>query len=67
MKTNILKGKIVSAGYTQRSLAPKMNMSANTLCKKINGKAPFDTDEIYHLCDLLHIEDDQEKAYIFLT
>ena len=71
MRTNELKGKIVAAGYSQRSLAAAMknagtSMSENTLSKKVNGLTPFNTDEIYCLCDLLSINDDNEKAYIFL-
>ena len=66
MKTNMLKGKIIAAGYTQRTLAPLLNMSENTLSKKVNGQTAFDTDEVMHLCDLLHIDDNEEKAYIFL-
>ena len=67
MQPNILKGKIVMAGYSQRSLAKELHMSVNTLNSKVNGKIPFDTDEVTRLCDLIHITDDAEKAYIFLT
>ena len=66
MRSNILKGKIVSAGYTQKTLAPLMHMSKNTLSKKLNGTAQFTTEQVIRLCDLLQIVDDQEKAYIFL-
>lgn len=66
MKVNELKGKMVAAGYTQRSLAREMNMSTTTLSKKVNGRAAFDTDEVVHLCDLLGIVTNDEKAYIFL-
>lgn len=71
MKTNELRGKIAAAGYTQSSLATAMNqagvrISKNTLSKKVNGKAAFDTDEVICLCDLLSIHDNNEKAYIFL-
>lgn len=72
MQTNALRGKIAAAGYNQNSLALAMRqkgikMSKNTLSKKVNGKAPFDTDEIVCLCRLLGIVDDSEKAFIFLT
>ncbi len=71
MQTNVLKGKIVAAGYSQSSLATAMcesgfKMSKNTLSKKINGRSPFDTDEVICLCDLLGICDNNEKALIFL-
>lgn len=66
MQANLLKGKIVAAGHSQTSLAKAMNMSKNTLSKKINGKATFDTDEVIRMCALLNIVDNDEKAYIFL-
>ena len=67
MQANILKGKIVAAGYTQRSLSKKLDMSENTLSSKLNGKSAFTMDEVIHLCDLLSIVDNEEKAYIFLS
>lgn len=71
MRTNELKGKIVAAGFTQRTLAEAMTaagskISENTLSKKVNGRVPFDTGEVVCLCDLLRITDNSEKAYIFL-
>lgn len=66
MQTNILRGKMVAAGYNQRTLAAELNMSKNTLSSKISGKKPFNTDEIVRVCDLLSIDDNAEKAYIFL-
>lgn len=71
MRTNELKGKIVAAGFSQGTLANAMSQrgvktSKNTLSKKVNGRAPFTTDEIVCLCDLLSIVDNNEKAYIFL-
>lgn len=66
MSTNKLKGKIVEAGYTQRSLALEIGMSKNTLNSKVNGKIPFNTVEIEAICMKLGITDPAEKALIFL-
>ncbi len=66
MLRNKLKGKIVEAGYTQRSLAKEIGMSKNTLNSKVNGKIPFNTDEIERICVTLCIVDPMEKASIFL-
>ncbi len=66
MLRNKLKGKIVEAGYTQRSLAKEVGMSKNTLNSKVNGKVPFNTDEIERICASLSIVDPVEKAAIFL-
>lgn len=72
MLTNELKGKIVAAGYSQKTLAEAMTeagnrISENTLSKKVNGRVPFDTVEIECICNLIGIHDNSEKAYIFLT
>ena len=72
MLTNELKGKIVAAGYSQKTLAEAMSkkgipISENTLSKKVNGRVPFDTDEVVCICDLLSILDNDEKAHIFLS
>lgn len=66
MKTNLLKGRIVAAGYNQKTIATLINMSPNTFGKKINGKTPFNTDEIGKICEVLLISSDQEKIEIFL-
>lgn len=67
MVTNKLKGKIVEAGYSQRSLALELGISKNTLNAKINGKLPFNTVEIEKICEKLGIHDCVEKASIFLA
>lgn len=71
MQSNLFRGKMVAAGYTQNSLATAMTkkgvkISKNTLSKKINGIVPFNTDEVICICDLCNIVDNDEKAYIFL-
>lgn len=67
MMINRLKGKITEAGYTQRTLAQKLNMSKNTLNSKVNGKTSFNISEIEALCAILGITDNSEKAQIFLS
>lgn len=59
--------KIAEAGYTQRLLAKKMNISKNTLNAKINGKGYFDTKQIDEMCDILQITSDNDKILIFLA
>ena len=66
INVNLLKGKIVAAGYNQRGLAEKVGMSANSLNAKINGKKKFDTDEVFKICEALNITDPSEKCNIFL-
>lgn len=66
MSSNKLKGKIVEAGYSQRSLAKEIGLSVNTLNSKVNGKIPFNTVEIEAICLKLGITEPAEKASIFL-
>ena len=65
-KYSKLRGKIVEAGFSQRSLAKALGISKNTLNAKVNGRTPFNTDEIELICDKLGIRDGAEKAAIFL-
>ena len=67
INTNLLKGKILSAGFTQQTLAPLVKMSVNSLNAKINGRKVFDTDEVERICDILNITDPVEKCLIFLS
>lgn len=67
MQVNILRAKMVEAGYTQRSLAEKINISENTLSNKLNGRSAFDVNEVRGICEALGIVSDKEKAYIFLS
>ena len=67
MGMNRLKGKMVEAGFTQRTLAAAIGISANSLNDKINRKRPFNTVEIEAICSVLKITDCAEKAFIFLS
>ncbi len=67
MNTNLLRGKIVASGMTQYKIAELLHMSKNTLSNKVQGHTSFTLEEVNQLCELLHIEDNTEKAEIFLT
>lgn len=67
MQANLLKAKMVEAGYTQRSLAKEINMSENSLSSKLLGRSAFDVNEVVSICDVLHIDDGRDRANIFLT
>lgn len=67
INTPKLKARMLEAGYTQRALAAAMDMSVNTLNEKINGKTEFNISQVLQLCQILHIEGDQEKCHIFLA
>ncbi len=67
VNANLLRGKIVSRGYTQKEVAAAIGMSENTLTAKINGSSSFTLREVFALCGLLHITENQEKCEIFLA
>ena len=67
INTKILKGKIVMAGFTQKRLSKLLGIDAKAFSQKINNKSVFNTKEIDLLCQLLSIQDNQERIYIFLS
>lgn len=67
VNTNLLKGKIVATGITQRKLADSVGMSVNSLNAKINGRKIFDADEVIRICDVLKITSPIEKCEIFFA
>lgn len=62
-----LKAAMFLAGFTQVSLAVELGISKNALSLKMTGQRPFTLSEASKLCKLLHIEDNNEKAAIFLN
>lgn len=62
--TQLLDEKIKNSGLKTTFIIDKLGLSHNGFYKKKSGKTPFRTAEIYVLCDLLHIPDD-EKVKIF--
>lgn len=67
INTNGLKGAIVAAGHSQRSLAKVLGITENTLGSKVNGKIDFTASEIVQICEELNIHDAQMKIGIFLS
>ena len=66
-----LRARMALKGYNQKRLVEALNsrgvkISENTLSSKMNGK-PFDTDLVDGICDVLELEDQAEKAEIFLA
>lgn len=66
LNRNLLRSKIARKGITQNELAAAIGVNKNTLSSKMNGKKPFNTDEIDKICEFLEIESSPEKAEIFL-
>lgn len=67
MDINKLRSKISLRGITQAELARKIGISENTMSAKLNNRGHFDTLQVASICEVLHINDDREKAEIFLS
>lgn len=65
MKTNLLRGIIVSKGMTQEQVARLIGISPKTFYNKMK-KGVFDTDEVRRIGAVLEIDDLSELADIFL-
>ena len=63
MKTDKLRGIIVSKGLTQEQVAKKIGISPKTFYNKMK-RGVFGTDEVIAMVDLLEIDD---PADIFLS
>lgn len=61
--SNKLKAKIIEKGYTQEIVANKLGISMASLNYKINNKRPFNSNEMFLLCDILDIKN--PKQYFF--
>ncbi len=55
MNINLLKSKIIENGYTQKTLANKMEISVNTLNKKILLQSSFTVGDLKKLKELLDL------------
>lgn len=64
VNTQLLDKKIESSGFKIGYIVEQLGISRNGFDMKRKGKTPFRQSEMYVLCDLLKIPDD-EKAKIF--
>lgn len=58
-----LRAKFLEEDVDQKSLAGLLHIDPSTLSKKLMGYNPFTCDEMYMICDILHISD--EELHIF--
>ena len=65
MKLNKLCGRIREICGTQENCAKKVGMSTHSLSNKLNKKAPFKTDEIKKICEILSISKEDIHLYFF--
>lgn len=64
VNTQLLEEKIKKSGIKLSYIEETLGISSTGFKKKRDGKTPFRGSEIYVLCDLLNIADD-EKPIIF--
>ena len=66
VNTELLDKKIEESGLKVSFIIEKLGLSHNGFYKKKNGITPFRASEVYVLCDLLRITDENEKRLIFM-
>lgn len=66
VNTQLLDKHIEQSGLKVGFIVDKIGISANAFYKKKDGRIPFRTAEIYVLCDLLKLTDN-DKANIFFA
>ena len=60
-----LRGKIVEVFGTNYRFAEALNISENSLSKKLNGKTMFNQADISKWCSLLNIPIEEAGIYFF--
>lgn len=62
--TELLKRTIERSGLKSSFISDKLGVSRQALNGKVNGKIAFRQSEVYVMCDLLRLTD-EEKIQIF--
>lgn len=62
-----LEKAIADSGFKKAKIAGELNISYQTLKRKINNEVPFNAGEIALLCNLLRISKLSEKEAIFFA
>ena len=60
-----LKGKIKERYDTQNNFAKAVGLSSHTISHKLNGKIPFNQDEMQKICNILDIRIEDSWSYFF--
>lgn len=63
--TILLKKRIKESGYKLDKLASELDVSRQTLSKKINNGTDFTVKEMYGLSNILNIDDVEMKEIFF--
>lgn len=62
-----LKALMLLQGFTQEDLAKYLGLSKQTINMKLNNKRSFKLSEIAKICELLKIDNVQERFLIFFA
>lgn len=62
--TQKLKAKIIENGMTQAKIARKLGISATAFNNKLLNRSSFKSEEMFHLCEILKIE--EAKSIFFI-
>ena len=65
VNTQMLDFKIGNSGFKVSYIVDILGLSRNGFDKKRKGKIPFKKPEIYVLCDLLHLTEDEKQKIFF--
>lgn len=65
VNTQLLDSKIDSSGFKVGYIVDSLGLSRNGFDKKRKGKIQFKKPEIYVLCDLLHLTEDEKQSIFF--
>lgn len=65
--SKLLRLKISESGYKMVYVAKKVGVTYAGLMKKINNETEFKASEIVKLCELLKIENREEREKIFFA
>ncbi|WP_418688777.1 helix-turn-helix domain-containing protein [Agathobacter sp.] len=62
-----LEKAIADSGLKKARIAGELNITYQTLKRKINNEVPFNAGEISKMCDLLRISNLNDKEAIFFA
>ncbi|MBS6455005.1 MAG: helix-turn-helix transcriptional regulator [Holdemanella biformis] len=67
MEKSLIKYWLSKNNMSQKELAKKLGINENTLSLKINGSLSTTTKDALKICEILHIDNLEERAKIFLN
>ena len=66
MKVNVIRSRMALLEKSQGEIAKLMGISKNTMSSRMKGRSSFTLEEVEKLCEILKIDDSEEKMDIFL-